>query len=233
MHVKLGIQFSYTWVDVKEKYVGGLGEDGDIPVLFFVNLDDHDTSMAAMKAAESSGGSTSSSSKSSNNHKGKDFSSSSKPSKSTKDELLSAPANLLRGIINNQNESTIDHLATSAKPAPKKQSSSAIIATPASAAARAAEEQSMSSISSTETKSKKDAKTAAGPMIQDLSSPVDVSTSSNPVTNRATTCEASVDGSVNRSKKPAIKKGFLTGANSGAFVTGNNDDTNSSLKHRH
>lgn len=218
-----GVQFSYTWVDVKEKYVGGLGEDGDIPVLFFVNLDDHDTSMAALKAAAS--GVSGSGSSADNSRKGKDFSSSSKSSKSTKDELLSAPANLLRGIINNQNEGTIDQLATSTKPPPKKQSSSAIIATPATAAAaRATEDQSRPLMTTTETNAKKDVK-KAGSLIQDLSSPADVDASSRfSDSDVGQEVSASVGGSVNRSKKPAIKKGFLTGANSGKlYPTGSSE----------
>jgi hypothetical protein len=46
------VEFSYEWKDVtinkqkqQVKYVGGLGENGDTPVLFFVDVDEHNASM--------------------------------------------------------------------------------------------------------------------------------------------------------------------------------------------
>ena len=206
-----GIQFSYTWVDAKEKYFGGLGENGDIPVLFFVNLDDHDATMASMKSAEKSSIKSNSS---------KAFSSSSSLASSSrvgsataaaaaKGDLLSDPANLLRGIINNQSdrENAIEQLSTPSavhQQAGRKQQPSAstpdIIATPSSAATAAKQKQ--------KDKPKKT-------LIQDLSTPRPDEATVPDGVDVDVGAAATTTTSFNRSKQPAIKKGFLTGANSG------------------
>jgi hypothetical protein len=209
-----GVEFSFEWKDCKSKYSGGLGENGDIPVLFFIDVDEHNTKMVEQqKRAE--GASTASTNPTLSIKRPEHNTTGNRldvyPARPADPFSLDNPASVLHRVRNDDGESAIDELlikSSTVNPANSRGSKSfqaedIAVRQPREDSRPAQLSESPSDIDRLPKKSS---------LIKDLSE-----TAASHITE-------SQDASKTSKKEPAIKKGFLNGSNAGKlYPKGSNE----------